>query len=185
MPGLQELTEVCRGTDCDKIFFILREFVLNDQEKIKMSEKIYKLDRSSLKFNQGTIVLLVSLAFILDLSWLTALVAVVLLTGTLFPNAGLFKLLYFYIAKPIGIIKPKIIEEDNTRHLFAQGLGGVFLAISFLLLDFTNQQLVGWILSIVVVVLAFVNLTTNFCAGCFLYFQLNKLGVFPRKFSRR
>jgi hypothetical protein len=85
----------------------------------------------------------------------------------------------------LGIIKPKIVEEDNTPHLFAQGLGGIFLAASFLFLEFTNQQFAGWFLSIIVVALAFINLATNFCAGCFIYFQLNKFGIFSKKQVRK
>lgn len=137
-----------------------------------------KLDRSSIKFNQGAIVVLVSIAFLLNLYWLVALVSIVMLIGTLFPKAGLFKLTYVYIFKPLGIIKPHIVKEPNTPHLFAQGMGGVVLAAAFLLLNFTNQNFIGWFLSLVVVALAFINLTTNFCAGCFIYYQLNKIGIF-------
>ena len=138
-----------------------------------MKENI--LDRSSLKFNQGAIVVLVSIAFIFNLHWLVALVSLVMLVGTMLPNAGLFKLIYLHIFKPLGLIKPDVVKEDNTPHLFAQGMGGVVLAASFLFLNFTQQQLAGWILSIIVIALAFINLSTNFCAGCFIYFQLNKL----------
>lgn len=150
-----------------------------------MSERINKLDRAALKFNQGSIIVLVSIAFILNAGWLIALVSVVLITGTIFPNAGLFKLIYFHIIKYTGIIKTKIVEEDNVPHLFAQGLGGVFLALSFILLEFTNQQLMGWSLSLIVLALAFINLTVNFCAGCFLYFQLGRLGIFLGKLSEK
>jgi len=154
-------------------------------ESIKMHEKINRLDRSSLKFNQGAIVFLVSMAFVFNINWLVAFVSLVMLAGTVLPKAGLFKLIYFSILKPLGIIKPKIVEEDNTPHLFAQSFGGLFLALSFLFLNFTNQQFTGWLLSIIVVALAFINLTTNFCAGCFIYFQLNKLGIFSNKQTRK
>ena len=142
----------------------------------KLTEE--KIDRSALRFNQGAIVILVSIAFLFNLSWLVALVALVMLLGTAFPKAGLFKLTYLYIAKPLGIIKPQIVNESNTPHLFAQGLGGVVLAAAFLLLNFTDQNFIGWFLSIVVVALAFVNLTVNFCVGCYIYYQLTKIGIF-------
>jgi hypothetical protein len=137
-----------------------------------------KLDRSSIKFNQGAIVVLVSIAFLLNLYWLVAFVSLVMLIGTLFPKAGLFKLTYFYFFRPLGIIKSHIVKESNTPHLFAQGMGGVVLAVAFLLLNFTDQNFIGWFLSLVVVALAFINLTTNFCAGCFIYYRLNKMGIF-------
>jgi hypothetical protein len=137
-----------------------------------------KLDRSSIKFNQGAIVILVSVAFLLNLYWLVALVSLVMLIGTLFPKAGLFKLTYLYIFKPLGIIKTHIVKESNAPHLFAQGMGGVVLVIAYLLLNFTDQNFIGWFISLLVVALAFINLTTNFCAGCFIYYQLNKIGIF-------
>jgi len=140
--------------------------------------QVEKLDRSSIKFNQGAIVVLVSIAFLLNLYWLVALVSLVMLAGTAFPKTGLFKLTYFYVFKPLGIIKPHIVKESNAPHLFAQGMGGVVLAAAFLLLNFTDQNFIGWFLSLLVVALAFINLTTNFCAGCFIYFQLNKIGIF-------
>jgi hypothetical protein len=34
---------------------------------------------------------------------------------------------------------------------------------------------VGWGLAIIVALLAAINLTTGFCVGCFLYFQLRLL----------
>ena len=137
-----------------------------------------KLDRSSIKFNQGAIVVLVSMAFLLNLNWLVALVSIIMLIGTIFPKAGLFKLTYLYIFKPLGIIKPYIVKEPNAPHLFAQGMGAIVIAVAFSLLNFTNQNFIGWFLSLVVVALAFINLTTNFCAGCFIYYQLNKIGIF-------
>ncbi len=137
-----------------------------------------RIDKSALKFNQGAIVILVSVAFLFNLNWLVALVSIVMIVGTVFPKAGLFKLTYIYTAKPLGIIKPQIVNESNTPHLFAQGLGGVVLAAAFLLLNFTVQNFIGWFLSIVVVILAFINLTVNFCVGCYIYYQLNKIGLF-------
>ena len=151
----------------------MSENILNSGELVEE-----KLDRSSIKFNQGAIVVILSIAFLFNLNWLVAFVSIIMLIGTFIPKAGLFKLMYFHIFKPLGIIKPRIVMESNTPHLFAQGMGGVVLAVAFSLLFFANQIFAGWLLSLVVVALAFINLTTNFCAGCFIYFQLNKIGIF-------
>jgi hypothetical protein len=141
-----------------------------------MNSKISKFDRSALKFNQALIVLLTGTAYLLNIPWFIAITSAVMLIGTIFPNAGLFKLIYKHIAKPIGIIKPNIVEEDNSPHQFAQGLGGVFLVVSFVALT-AKLIILGWILALIVLTLAFINLTVNFCAGCFIYFQLHKLGI--------
>jgi len=137
-----------------------------------------KLDRSALKFNQGSIVTLTALAFLFNNSWLIAFVSAVMLIGTIFPKAGLFKQIYIRILKPAGIIRPDIAEEDNSPHQFAQGLGGVFLLFSFLFVNIFGLTVIGWMLDLIVLSLAFINLTVNFCLGCFIYFQLHKLGIF-------
>lgn len=143
-----------------------------------------KLDRSALKFNQGSIVVFTAIAFLFSLPWLVAFTAAVMLVGTIFPRAGLFKLIYKHIAKPFGIIKPDIVDEDNSPHQFAQGLGGVFLAVSFIALE-AKLIVLGWTLALIVLVLAFINLTVNFCAGCFVYFQLHKIGILQSKIETR
>ena len=145
-----------------------------------MNYKNSKLDRSAIKFNQGSIVVLTAIAFLLNIPLIVAFTSLVMLIGTIFPKAGLFKLVYKYIAKPAGIIKPNIVEEDNSPHQFAQGLGGIFLAVSFIALT-AKLVILGWILAFIVLVLAFINLTINFCAGCFIYFQLYKLGILKSK----
>lgn len=137
---------------------------------------INKIDQTALKFNQASIIVLLVLAFLLDAAWLVASVAVVMLMGTFWPQAGLFKLFYARVLRPAGLLKPKVIEDDPAPHLFAQGLGGVFLGLSVLAL-WLGLALVGWLLVGLVVVLAAINLFLGFCLGCFIYFQLARRGV--------
>ena len=145
-----------------------------------MRNGIMKLDKSTIKFNQGSIIVLIAAAYLFNLPLLVACVMVVMIVGTIFPKAGLFKFIYKHIAKPLGIIKPKVVEEDNSPHQFAQGLGGVFLAVSFIALT-AKMFVLGWTLALIVLTLAFINLTINFCAGCFIYFQLYKFGILKSK----
>lgn len=137
-----------------------------------------KVDQTALKFNQASIILLLALAFLLNSVWLVALVAAVMVVGTVWPEAGLFKLIYARIFKPLGWPKPHVIEDDPRPHLFAQGLGGLFLVASAIAL-WLNASVVGWTLAAIVIVLAAVNLLLGFCLGCFLYYQLGRLGVKP------
>ena len=140
-----------------------------------MTHPLEKIDKTSLKFNQACIVLFTALAFLLNTAWLTALVGILLLLDTLIPGTGLFKLLYKNIIKPLKLLNPYIIEESSSPHRFAQGLGGSFLLLSFILVQYTGLIFIGWALSFIVIALAFINLTLDFCAGCFIYFQLQKL----------
>lgn len=140
-----------------------------------MNKTIEKLDKTSLKFNQGCIVVFTGSAFLLNTYWLVAFVGVVLLLDTIIPGTGLFKLTYKNIIKPLKILKPQISEESRVPHQFAQGLGGSFLILSFILLQYLGFSIIGWAVSFIVIAFAFVNLTLDFCAGCFIYFQIQKI----------
>jgi hypothetical protein len=134
-----------------------------------------KIDKTSLKFNQGCIVVFTGSAFIFNIYWLVAFVGVILLMDTLFPGTGFFKLFYKHILKPIKFLNPDISTESKAPHQFAQGLGGSLLLLSFILLQYFGSAFWGWALSFVVISLAFVNLTLDFCAGCFIYFQIQRI----------
>lgn len=137
-----------------------------------------KVDQTALKFNQASIIFLLVVAFVLNWPWLVALVALVMLVGTVLPEAGLFKLFYARFLKPAGVLQANIVADEPQPHLFAQGVGGIFLALSTLAFVL-GQPMVGWALAGIVVVLAAVNLFFGFCLGCFMYYQLARLGFRP------
>ncbi len=136
------------------------------------------VDYAALRFNQAAIVSLVVVAFLLDARGLVAAVAAVMLVGTIWPQAGLFKLVYTRLIAPQGWLRPDLRKDDLRPHLFAQGLGGLFLLASAGLL-WGALPVAGWTLAWLVVALAAVNLFLGFCAGCFLFYQLGRLGVTP------
>jgi len=138
------------------------------------------VDHSALKVNQTGIVATVLVAFIGSAFYrpallLIPLLAIVLLAGTFAPQYALFKQLYFKVLKPRGIVKPRPVQDRPEPHNFAQGLGGVFLAVAsaFLL----PVPVIGLALALLVAVLAFVNLAFGYCLGCQIYFQLGKRGL--------
>jgi hypothetical protein len=135
-----------------------------------------RVDHTALRVNQVSIIGLLIVAFLFDGWWLVAFVAAVMLVGTWWPGAGLFKLAYARLLKPAGWLKPDPQIDDPRPHLFAQGVGGVVLTLSTLAL-LTGLPVLGWALAGVVVVLAAVNLFFGFCVGCFLYFQLARRGI--------
>jgi hypothetical protein len=106
---------------------------------------------------------------------LIPLLATVLLVGTFAPQLALFKQLYFKVLKPRGIVKPRPIQDRPEPHNFAQGMGGVVLALSSVLL--LALPVAGLALALLVAVLAFVNLAFGYCLGCQIYFQLGKRGL--------
>jgi hypothetical protein len=144
---------------------------------------IKKVDTTAIKFNQASIITLTLLAYLLDLPWLVLGVGVVLAAGTLWPGAALFQQIYRQVLKPLGLLKPHVIEDDPAPHRFAQGLGATFLGLSSLALLALNALPLGWALAGLVAVLAAINLFFNFCAGCFVYYQLTRLGLIGRSAS--
>jgi hypothetical protein len=135
-----------------------------------------KVDRSALRTNQAFIITFLILAFLLNSWLLVAFVGLVMLLGTAIPQLSLFKQVYRRLLLPLGWVKADIIPDNPEPHRFAQGFGGVVLALAVAALLF-GQAFVGWALVWVVVILAGLNLFLGFCAGCFLYYQLNRLNV--------
>lgn len=135
-----------------------------------------KVDQSALKVNQAFIITLLVLAFVLDAAWLVVFVAAVMLLGTAVPALSLFKRVYQHILRPSGLVKPNVIIDNPEPHRFAQGFGGVVL-LGALAALYGGAATLGWALVALVVVLAALNLFLGFCAGCFVYYQLHKLGV--------
>ena len=138
------------------------------------------VDHSALKVNQTGIVATVLVAFIgsaffRPLLILIPLLSVVLLLGTFAPRLALFKQVYFKVLKPRGIVKPRPVQDRPEPHNFAQGMGGVVLAIASLLL--VPLTVAGLALSLLVAILAFINLAFGYCLGCQIYYQLGRAGL--------
>ncbi len=134
------------------------------------------VDHSALRINQAFIIGLLVLAFVLDAPALAAFVAAVMLVGAARPGAELFKLFYWGILRPAGIVRPDVIPDNPEPHRFAQGLGGVCAGLGALAL-FAGASGVGWALTWLVVALASLNLFFGWCAGCNVYYLLGRLGV--------
>ena len=135
-----------------------------------------KVDHSALRTNQAFIIGLLILAFVLDVWPLVAFVAAVMLVGTAWPRAGLFKAVYFNALKPLGIARPDVRVDNPEPHLFAQGVGGGVLALATVAFV-AHVPLAGWSLAWVVVGLAALNLFVGICVGCMMYYWFHRLGV--------
>lgn len=138
-----------------------------------------RVDTTALKFSQTMIITLTLLGFILDQPYVLLFVGLVLAIGTLVPNAALFKQIYLKILRPYRLLKPNVIDDDPAPHRFAQGFGALVLLIAACTVMVFGQVGLGWMLGWVVVILAGANLFFGFCAGCFVYFQLDRVGLIP------
>jgi MFS family permease len=141
---------------------------------------VLRVDRMLLKFSQGGTALLTALAFVLQAPALVAIAAAVLAISAAVPAAGPLRLLYRSVLVPARVLAPRLVEDDPAPHRFAQGVGAAFLIAASIALLAAHAGALGWALDLVVFVLSTVNFTVGFCAGCFVYYHLGRLGVLPR-----
>lgn len=133
------------------------------------------VDHAALRVNQGAIVLFAAVAFLLNAPWLVLLLCLALALGTAMPALAPFKAFYARVLRPSGLVRPDRRAGDAAPHQFAQGMGAGVLALAVILFVLGVAAL-GWIMVVLVAVLAAVNLLVGFCAGCFVYYQLGRLG---------
>lgn len=135
-----------------------------------------KVDHSGLKVGQASTILLLILAFILNSVLLVAFVALAQFLGALNVPFAPYRLLYQRLLKPSGLVKPHVITDNPEPHRFAFLVGAVFNAVAAFALV-ANAPTLAWILVAIVIALANLNFWLNFCMGCWMYYQFNRLGV--------
>jgi hypothetical protein len=138
------------------------------------------VDTHLLRFSQLWVVALTALAFVFSFRPLVVIAALALAISAAAPGASPFRLLYRRVAVPLGLLRPRIVEDDPAPHRFAQAIGATFLIAASLVLYLTPAAPVGWALNLIVFVLAGINFTVGFCAGCFVYYHLGRMGLLPR-----
>ena len=134
------------------------------------------VDQSAIGVNQSFIIGLLIVAFVFSSTLTVAFVAGVMLVGTAWPKLALFQAIYRSVLKPANVVKPHVIVDNPEPHRFAQGFGGIAVAMGLIAL-LAGQSTIGWALVWMVIALAALNLFVGFCVGCFVYYQLNRLGV--------
>jgi hypothetical protein len=140
-----------------------------------MSNELQKVDHSALRSNQAFIIAFLVLGFLLNVPWLSAFVALVMLLGTATKRPG-FAPIYTNLLKPLGLVRPDVLNDNPEPHRFAQGFGGTVLVIA--VVGFAlGSALVGWALTWMVIALAALNLFAGFCAGCAVYYWLHRLNA--------
>ncbi len=135
-----------------------------------------KVDQNGLKTGQAATIILLILAFVLNSPLLVAIVALAQLLGALDVPFAPYRLLYQNVLKASGLVKPHVISDNPEPHRFAMLVGAVFNGAATLAL-LAGAPVLGWVLVGIVVVLANLNFWLNFCAGCWMYYQFNRLGV--------
>lgn len=133
----------------------------------------YHFDRSALRFGQISLIVVLAIGFVLGIDAFIYFGAYMLGAALVAPRFAPQLLLYRALVRR-GLVRTEIHDEDPTPHRFAQKMGFGVLLIG------TIGSIIGlsglaWGAGIVVMALALVNVTTGFCAGCFVHAQLARL----------
>jgi len=149
------------------------------------TETRYRVDRNTLRTNQAFIVGLTIIAFVIGQPagvWVVLFTALVMALGTVWEPLALFMQFHRRLLKPAGILGSNVHVEDPMPHRFAQAVGATFLLAATAAL-LAGAPTVGWTLTLIVTALAFINLTVQFCVGCFMYLQLDRIGLLPHSIA--
>ncbi|GCE30062.1 hypothetical protein KDA_55460 [Dictyobacter alpinus] len=141
---------------------------------------IPRLDAHMLKFSQVCVLVLTALSFLFNAPILVLITGLALALSALVPAASPFRFIYRQILVRAGWLKPRIVEDDPAPHRFAQGIGATFLLVASIVFFLFHAATLGWILTILVFILAAINVFVGFCAGCFVYYYLGRWGLLPR-----
>ena len=134
------------------------------------------IDPRGPRFNQAVLSVGLLLGFLLDWRPVVPGFAVVLALGAaLGPRYGPFLRLYAEVIKPR--LGPPSELEDPRPPRFAAAVGVLFLTagtVAFL----AGASTLGWVLALVVAVLAGLSATTGICVGCEIYlFVARRRGI--------
>lgn len=86
-----------------------------------------------------------------------------------------FSLFYRWVINPIGMMKSDYRLDNIQAHKFGQLVGAltVIMALVFMQLGY---PMVGWGIVVVLVILTVISYS-GWCIGCFMYYQLNRIGM--------
>ncbi|MDH5370302.1 MAG: DUF4395 domain-containing protein [Gammaproteobacteria bacterium] len=86
-----------------------------------------------------------------------------------------FSLLYRWVIHPLGIIKSDYRLDNIQPHKFGQLVGVITVMLALGLMHF-GFTFAGWSIVVVLILLTATSYA-GWCVGCFMYYQLNRLGL--------
>jgi Domain of unknown function (DUF4395) len=134
-----------------------------------------QVDHAEIKLGQIITMMMSVMAFTFsEPKWLIALGGVFLVTG-LFRPLSPFVFIYRYAVKPLGIMHSDYRLDNIQPHAFGQIVGAATVSIAIALL-YMGHSTAGWLIVWILVGLTLVSYL-GWCIGCFMYYQLNRLGI--------
>lgn len=134
-----------------------------------------KVDHSAIKTGQLLSIATLLAALMLGRWEIVGALAIIFLITALINPLGPFVLFYRLLLKPVGLVKPDMRIDNLQPHLFGQAVGAASAAIAAFAL-YAGYAQAGWILVGVLVALTAISFK-GWCIGCFLYYQMNRMGL--------
>lgn len=135
--------------------------------------KTFRFDRNALRFGQISLISVLVIGYVFNLPY-AIYVGALLLLSALFVPAYAPQLLLYRLFVRNNWTQTAIHDEDPAPHRFAQQMGLGVLVIGTVA-SIVGSLTVAWGAALVVIALALLNVTTGFCAGCFVYAQIAKV----------
>jgi hypothetical protein len=137
-----------------------------------------RFDITARKAHQWTMVLLVSVGFLLGEprgAGPLLLAGAIMLVGRFWWPADVVRQFVWRVAEPAGWLKRVEREEDHSTRRVARVLGGtVWLLAAALILG--GYPALAWIVSALIAFMVSLDASVDFCALCYLSARLDRLG---------
>ena len=133
------------------------------------------VDQAEMQVQRFFVITLLLTAFVLNRWELVAAQSVIFALTFLNPGFSPYIALYRHVLLPIGFIHPDRRMDNMEAHRFATMIG-IFVSASAAYLLAAGYASIGWGLMWLIAVLAGIAFA-GWCAGCFMYYMLNRLGV--------
>jgi hypothetical protein len=134
------------------------------------------IDQTGLKTGQALTITLLIAGFIFGSPLIVAFVALAQLLGALDAPFAPYRLFYTQVVRRFNLALARPVRDNPEPHRFAMLVGALFNGAATVLL-LAGIPVLPWVLVWVVIALANLNFWGNFCAGCWMYYQFNRLGV--------
>jgi len=135
--------------------------------------KTFRFDRNALRFGQISLIVVLVIGFVLNIPYAIYGGALMLLSALFVPSWAPQLMIYRWFVHN-NWANTAIYDEDPAPHRFAQQMVFGVLVIGTVA-AILGSLVIAWAATLVVIALALLNVTTGFCAGCFVYAQIAKL----------
>lgn len=134
-----------------------------------------QIDHGEIKTGQLFTMAIAGAAYFLAEPLLLVALAVIFLMTALVRPLSPFVVVYRRVIRPLGLMRSDYRLDNIQPHAFGQLIGALTAAIAVGLLH-VGYPLAGWAVVWVLIALTLVSYL-GWCVGCFLYYQLNRLGL--------